>query len=671
MDSSQYADLFLTESREHVSAMNQWLLQLERDGAAGSAEPVSAIFRAVHTVKGMSATMGYVVVAELSHELETLLDRVRRGELPVNGELMDLLFRSADVLESAIEGAVAGRDVSTAEVLRRLRAFAEPGVNVASDQSTGSDDASPNEWTAPAPVGSGTLVRIRLAPETPLKGVRAFLIVQALRRVGEVVIVVPPVASLQAEQFGHDFALRIVTTSSEAEIERVTRGAGDVASVRVGEDDAQKMGQAPSAAEARRAPSPAPATLPSDDASAPAAPTALDMAAAATDGGVRQSRHVRIDLRRLDSLMNLIGELVITRGRLLQIATGLDDPALADSVTQASRLIGDLRDEIMTSRMVPVWQVFDRFPRLVRDASRSLGKRIEFTIEGKDIELDRSMLDEIGDPIVHLLRNAIDHGIEAPEERTAAGKAPAGRLKLSAARDRSAVVIRVSDDGRGIDRDRVLARAKVSGLVDSTKAALNDEELLRLIARPGFSTAERITDLSGRGVGIDAVYTRVRALGGAVDIRSQPGQGTTATLRLPLTLAIVRALLARAANEVYAIPLTHVSETVELQAAALRTLQGSEVIVLRADVLPVLRLRDLVGLERREVAVAPGQPSEQVVIIDLPDRRVGLVVDELAGQQEIVVKQFDGVKDGLSFFGGATILGNGSPALIVDVSSFP
>src|SRR5437868_2784150 len=623
MDASQYADLFLTESREHVSAINQWLLQLERDGAAGSAEPVSAIFRAVHTVKGMSATMGYVVVAELSHELETLLDRVRRGELPVNGELMDLLFRSADVLESAIEGAVAGRDVSTNEVLRRLRAFAEPGVNVASERSTGSDDASPNEWTAPAPVGSGTLVRIRLAPETPLKGVRAFLIVQALRRVGEVVIVVPPVASLQAEQFGHDFALRIVTTSSEAEIERVTRGAGDVASVRVGEDDAQKVGQAPSGAEARRAPSPAPPTLPSDDASAPAAPTALDMAAA-SDAGVRQSRHVRIDLRRLDSLMNLIGELVITRGRLLQIATGLDDPALADSVTQASRLIGDLRDEIMTSRMVPVWQVFDRFPRLVRDASRSLGKRIEFTIEGKDIELDRSMLDEIGDPIVHLLRNAIDHGIEAPEDRIDAGKPAAGKLRLSAARDRSAVVIRVSDDGRGIDRDRVLSRAKLSGLVDSTKAALNDEELLRLIARPGFSTAERITDLSGRGVGIDAVYTRVRALGGAVDIRSQPGQGTTATLRLPLTLAIVRALLARAANEVYAIPLTHVSETVELQAAALRTLQGSEVIVLRADVLPVLRLRDLVGLERREAAVAPGQPSEQVGIIDLPDRRAGL-----------------------------------------------
>jgi two-component system chemotaxis sensor kinase CheA len=367
--------------------------------------------------------------------------------------------------------------------------------------------------------------------------------------------------------------------------------------------------------------------------------------------------------------MNLIGELVITRGRLVQISTGLDDPTLADSVTQASRLIGDLRDEIMTSRMVPVWQVFDRFPRLVRDASRSLGKRIEFTIEGKDIELDRSMLDEIGDPIVHLLRNAIDHGIEPPDVRASAGKPAAGKLKLSAARDRSAVVIRVSDDGKGIDRDRVLSKAKALGLVDNAKTSLSDEELLRIIGRPGFSTAEKVSDLSGRGVGIDAVYTRVRSLGGAVDIRSVPGQGTTATLRLPLTLAIVRALLARAADEVYAIPLTHVSETVELQAAALRTLQGREVLVLRSDVLPVLRLRDLVGLGRREAI--PGQPHEQVVIIDLPDRRVGLVVDELAGQQEIVVKQFDGVKDGLSFFGGATILGNGSPALIVDVSSFP
>jgi two-component system, chemotaxis family, sensor kinase CheA len=684
MDSSQYAELFLTESREHVSAMNQWLLQLEREGATGNAEAVGAIFRAVHTMKGMSATMGYTAVAELSHELETLLDRVRRSEVVVNAELMDLLFRASDVLEVAIEGAVAGREVSTEDVMRRLKAFGEakPEPEVpASNQ--------PDEWTASAPSGSGTLVRIRLVPEAPLKGVRAFLVVQALRRLGDVLVVSPPLAALQAEQFGHDFALRIATTSADVEIERVARGAGDVATVRVGEDaggsarDAGRAADAP-ALDAPNVPQPSPrdpaSVAPSSTirSAQPATRESVgEVAARAVDNAIvnagaadtRQSRHVRIDLRRLDSLMNLIGELVVTRGRLLQIATGVDDPALAESVTQASRLIGDLRDEIMTSRMVPVWQVFDRFPRLVRDASRALGKRIEFTIEGKDIELDRSMLDEIGDPIVHLLRNAIDHGIETPEERTASGKPPAGKLRLSAARDRSAVVIRVSDDGRGIDRDRVLVKAKTMGLVDSTKTELSDDELLRIIGRPGFSTAERITDLSGRGVGIDAVYTRVRSLGGAVDIRSASGQGTTATLRLPLTLAIVRALLARAATEVYAIPLTHVSETVELQDAALRTLQGREVLVLRSDVLPVLRLRQLVDLPPRPVA--PGQSNEQVVIIDLPDRRVALVVDELAGQQEIVVKQFDGVKQAPSFFGGATILGNGSPALIVDVSSLP
>jgi len=678
MDQSQYADLFLTESREHLTAINQWLLQLERDGAAASAEPVSAIFRAVHTVKGMSATMGYSTVAELSHELETLLDRVRRNDLPVNAELMDVLFKAADILETAIENAVSGRPVATEDVLRRLRAFAD--VKDAETAPTEAKESSPNEWTAAAPIGAGTLVRIALAPETPLKGVRAFLIVQALRRLGDVLMVSPPITGLQSEQFGLDFALRLQTTASDAEIERVARGAGDVAAVRVGEDvaapsrrPAPAVQRTPTHADvvpSRTSSRATPATVAHAIAPQREPPTAPILNTDPGDASaVRQARHVRIDLRRLDSLMNLIGELVITRGRLIQLATGFDDPALADSVSQAAQLIGDLRDEIMTSRMVPVWQVFDRFPRLVRDASRTLGKRIELTIDGKEIELDRSMLDEIGDPIVHLLRNAIDHGIEPPEDRVAAGKPAAGKLRLSAARDRSAVVIRVSDDGRGIDRERVLAKAKAMGLVDQNKANLNDDELVRIVGRPGFSTAEKVTDLSGRGVGIDAVYTRVRSLGGAVDIRSSPGQGTTVTLRLPLTLAIVRALLARAEGEVYAIPLTHVSETVELNAAALRTLQGREVIVLRSDVLPVLRLRSLVGLPPRPMLA--GQPNEQVVIIDLPDRRIGLIVDELGGQQEIVVKQFDGVKEGLSFFGGATILGNGSPALIVDVSSFP
>jgi two-component system chemotaxis sensor kinase CheA len=379
--------------------------------------------------------------------------------------------------------------------------------------------------------------------------------------------------------------------------------------------------------------------------------------------GTRRQRHVRIDLRRLDALMNLIGELVITRGRLTQIAGAIHDDALDETVAQASRLVTDLQDEIMTSRMVPVWQVFDRFPRLVRDAARALGKQVAFTVEGKEIELDRSMLDEIGDPVVHLLRNAIDHGIEKPEARAAAGKPAVGRLTLSALRDRSAVIIRVSDDGKGIDRDRVLRRAKEMHVVEGSKTDLTDEELIRLVSRPGFSTAEQVTSISGRGVGVDAVQTRVRSLGGTVDIKTAPGEGTTVTVRLPLTLAIVRALLAKVGDETYALPMTHVNETVELESALLRTVKGREVLVLRDDVLPLIRLRSLLRMP------TVSDERRQVVVLEIADRRAGLIVDELTGQQEIVVKQFDGVRDGLALFSGATILGDGAPALIVDVGS--
>jgi two-component system chemotaxis sensor kinase CheA len=372
---------------------------------------------------------------------------------------------------------------------------------------------------------------------------------------------------------------------------------------------------------------------------------------------------VRIDSRRLDALMNMMGELVITRGRVEQLAATIGDPALDEVVTQASRLISELQDEIMLSRMVPVGQVFDRFPRLVRDAARSLGKQIEFRIEGQDIELDRSMLDEIGDPVVHLLRNAVDHGIEPPDSRAATGKPPWGQLTLSVARERSAVTIRVSDDGRGIDRARVLERARADGLVDPGKTELSDDELVRLIARPGFTTAERLTDLSGRGVGIDAVINRVRALGGAVEIKSIPGQGTTVTARMPVTLAIVRALLARVEDEMYAVPMAYVTETVELDTSALRRIKGREVMLMRDDVLPLRRFREMVQLADAEDVLS------QVVVLESGDRRVGLVVDALTGQQDIVVKQFDAVRESVPLFSGATILADGAPALIVDVGT--
>ena len=663
MDTSQYAELFLTESREHVSAVNHWLLELER--GAGGDEPVSAIFRAVHTVKGMSATMGYGVVAELSHEMESLLDRVRHKSMEITPELMDVLFRAADLLEQSVEASVAGRldEVHPEAVLERMRALG--GGTGRAPANAAAVPPERVQWTVSAPAGDGTLVRVRLNRDTPLRGVRAFVVVQTLRQFGEVTGVSPSLAALQGDEFELEFAVRVRTDAPADELAAVVRAAGDVALVEVGEATAGRPSRAEAALEQT-----ATAERPSGLLMAADLGVTGEMPAApATPAGpratpIRAPRHIRIDQRRLDALMNLIGELVIARGRLLQIGGRLGDPALDETLAQASRLIADLRDEIVTSRMVPVWQVFDRFPRLVRDAARGLDKEIEFTIEGKEIELDRSMLDEIGDPIVHLLRNAIDHGFEAPEERERLGKPRAGRLVLSANRDRSAIVMKVSDDGRGIDRGRVLQRAKAAGLVDATRAELSDEELIRLVARPGFSTADQVTGISGRGVGVDAVMSRVRSLGGSVDIKSQPGVGTTVTLRLPLTLAIIRALLSRVAGEVYAVPMAHVCETVELAPGRLRTLRGREVLALREDVLPVLRLRDIVGLPPRD---ADGR--EHVIVLELADRRAGLVVDGLAGQEEIVVKQYDPVRTQVQSFSGVTILGDGAPALILDVGS--
>lgn len=641
MDSFQYAELFLTESRENIAAANQALLELERDGGQGGASPaVGAIFRAVHTIKGMGATMGYAVVAELAHEMETVLDGVRRGELAVDPGVMDVLFQATDVLERAIEEAVTGREggVLPTALVEALRA-----MGTQAPTSTG--------WTVPAPPGPGTLIRVRLAPDTPLRGVRAFIILQNLRRLGEVTATEPSDEALQSDSFGADFAIRVLSNATPAVLEHAIRSAGDVEDVHVGEDRASAaMPRVSGARESMMTPR-----------SQLAQPTPAPAA------GPAPARQIRIDVRRLDNLMNLVGELVIARGRLAQIAGELGDAALVDTVTQASRLITELRDEITSTRMVPVSQIFDRFPRVVRDVARGLGKQIDFVVEGKEIELDRAMLDDIADSIVHLLRNAIDHGIESPAERVAAGKSPSGRLVLSAARDRSAVVIKVADDGRGIDRKRVLARAKRDGLVDTQKQDLSEDELLWLLARPGFSTAERVTDVSGRGVGVDAVHTRVRSLGGAMDIRSAPGEGTTMMIKLPLTLAIVRALLARVADETYAIPLAHVSDTLEVTPELVKTVKGREVLLARDEVLPLHRMRELVDLPAyvpaNEIAL------EQAVVIDVGDRRAALVVDELSGQEEIVVKQFDAVKDGLPLFGGATLLGDGTPSLIVDVSS--
>jgi two-component system chemotaxis sensor kinase CheA len=528
VETGRYAKLFLSESRENLSEINNALLELER---GGSTTAIDRLFRAVHSMKGMGGAMGYATVTDLSHELETLLDRLRTGTLVVTPVIMDTLFAGVDALEQAVGLATGATptELDVTEVLGRIR--------------SASSEEAPQTFTS----------------------------------------------------------------------ESAIMGTGK-----------------------------------NEETKTPVAKTA---------------RHIRIDARRLDTLMNLMGELVIARDRIVQVAERLGDEALLDATLRASHIIATLQNEIMTSRMVPVWQVFDRFPRVVRDTARALGKEVEFKIEGKEIELDRSMLDEMGEPVLHLLRNSLDHGIETPAERKKAGKTPFATLTLTAERDRATVLIRVTDDGRGIDQSKVLPRAKKLGLIDAETTELSEDELVRIISRPGFSTADKVTDISGRGVGFDIVANKVRALGGSLEVHTDAGLGTNVSMRLPLTLAISRALIARVGDEVYAIPLTHVVETFALSQPMLQEIKGREVVAIRDDVFPALWLRDKVGLP------AANKTSGQVVLVELADRRAALIVDEFVGQQEIVVKQFDGVNDGKTLFSGATILGDGAPTLIIDAST--
>ncbi|HEY3133783.1 MAG TPA: chemotaxis protein CheA [Gemmatimonadaceae bacterium] len=532
MDTGRYAKLFLSESRENLTEINSALLELERGGGDAA---VAKLFRGVHTMKGMGAAMGYTSVAELSHELETLLDKLRNGTIAVARPVIDTLFAGVDSLEQAVDLATA----STSEQLDVSR----------------------------------IITRIR------------------------------QVASEEPSTFTSDFA----------PVEKKDSPAAP----------------ASSAAPAQRAP-----------------------------------RHIRIESKRLDTLMNVVGELVIARDRIAKVAERLGDEDLLEATLRASQILANLQNEIMTSRMVPVWQVFERFPRLVRDTAKSLGKEVEFKIEGREIELDRSMLDEMGEPVLHLLRNSLDHGIETPAEREKAGKPRVATLILTAERDRATVLIRVTDDGRGIDQERVLPRAKKLGLVDAATTKLSEQELVAIISRPGFSTAEKVTEISGRGVGFDIVANRVRGLGGSLEVHTDAGLGTSVSMRLPLTLAISRALLARVEKETYAIPLTHVLETFSLSQPMLLESKGRQVVAIRDDLFPAIWLRERVGLPPAE-SLASGQ----VVLIELAERKAALIVDEFVGQQEIVVKQFDGVNGSKTLFSGATILGDGSPALIVDASS--
>jgi two-component system chemotaxis sensor kinase CheA len=620
VDVSKYAALFLAESREHLSSCNQLLLAWERE--PGATEPVSGLFRSIHTIKGMGATMGFTGVAELAHRMESLLDALRHGRVTPDVGTFELLFRAVDALGTAVESAAQGREAEP-----------DPALTVELDRATGlghSADTVTAAATRPLPDQPrrratdtrGRSVQVVIRTDAVMRGARAVLAVRRAEALGLVTAVRPPLVQLEREEFDGRLAFRIESPATDQELAAVIRTAGEVESVTFEE--------------------------PTSDA-----------------GAVGRQRQIRVDLGRLDRLMKQVGELVVAKNRLGVLAVHTEDPALAEVSDRISRLVSGMQTEVIAARMTPVGEVFERFPRLVRDLARDLGKRIRFDVEGEEIELDRSILDEIGDPLLHLIRNAADHGIEAPAARATAGKAPEGRILLAAARERNSVLLRVSDDGRGIDRAAILAKARREDAAGGTDGdVLSDDGLLRVLARPGFSTARAVSGVSGRGVGVDVAMTRVRQLGGTLEIRSEVGKGTTFQIRVPLTLAIVRALLADAGGERYAVPLAYVAETVDFDPRAVTALRSREALVVREQVIPTVHLRDLVAsLER------PAPPRRPTVILEVGDRRTALVVDALLGQQDIVVAPFDAPRGMPPYVGGATILADGAPALVLDAAA--
>ena len=608
-DLRQYAELYASEAREHLGEINRGLLAFEAD--PGDRSVVESVFRAVHSLKGMSAAMGFQAVADLTHAMETALEELRKPEAAPSLEIVDRLLRAADVLEEAVEAAVGGTEMPpVGEWVARLQGSAAEVAQV---------------WQ----------VNVRLMPTVTLRAARAFVILQRAAQIGQVFDHVPPLEEIRAGRVEFELAFKIRTAQDASDVESHLAASGEVERADVAPPAETGVGADEPAADAERVPT-------------------------ARSAGVR----VRVDIRRLDALMNLVGELVLVREELREWSQWHRSPGFDDLVDRANRLVGDLQREVLQSRMVPVWQVFDRFPRVVRDTARGLGKEVELIVEGKEIELDRSMLDEIGDPLIHLLRNAVDHGVELPEERVRAGKSRAGRVRLAARRERDTVILEISDDGRGIGRAALVAKGQELGLLSKdAPASLDDQEMWRLMAHSGLTTAVAVTGVSGRGVGLNVVEDRIRGLGGTVSMESREGVGTIFRLVLPLTLAIVRALVVRSHGARYAIPITHARETARSDERAVERADGREWLRWRDELVPFTRLGHVLGGD----GAAPG--SFPVVALEIGGRRLALAVDELVGEQEIVVKAFHSPQGTLSIFSGATVMPDGRPVLIVDVAS--
>jgi two-component system, chemotaxis family, sensor kinase CheA len=663
IDLTQFHDAFFEESFEALDSMEAALLKL--DVGAPDKELINTIFRVAHSIKGGSATFGFSDIASFTHSLETLLDELRSGTMQVTPGMSDLLLKSVDVMRAMLR-AVQQKKPIDAQKVSDLQFDLE--LMIAQKNS------APASAPAPVPVVEPTRkqweILFRPFPELFARGNDPLRMLRELAELGELesladITALPPFAQMDPQSCYVAWTLQLTADVEETAIRQIFEWAEGDCELRI------KLANAPEAEPAVVVETPVlvDAAPPPPPPPAPSAPPKLE-AVPKPDAPVEKmgdSGSIRVSVEKIDELMNTVGELVITQAMLSQLSTRLEGPSaekLRAGLAQLERNMRELQESVMRVRMLPINVVFSRFPRMVRDLAQRLGKQIELKLTGEQTELDKTVLEKIGDPLVHLVRNSIDHGIETPEKRTAAGKSPAGTVHLDACHRGGNIAVEVSDDGGGLDKNRILAKAKDRGLVGPNDV-LTDEQIYELIFLPGFSTAEKTTDVSGRGVGMDVVRRNIKELGGKIELRSELGKGSKTIITLPLTLAIVDGQSVSVGNETYIVPLISIVESMQLKAANVSKLSGrGEVFSFRGYYLPIIRLYELFGVEPRTKVLDEGLV---VVAEGEGHQRIGLFVDDLLGQQQVVIKSLEANYGHVEGVSGATILGDGSVALILDI----